>query len=45
MLKMEYYGFEVQYHACDALDSKVAGASAGMTLAVWGRQHVLLFQS
>ena len=29
----------------DALGPKVASASAGMVLAVQGRQHVLLFQS
>ena len=29
----------------DALAPKVARASAGMALAVWDRQHVLLFQS
>ena len=29
----------------DALAPKVARASAGMVLAVYNRQHVLLFQS
>ena len=45
MLETEYSGFGVITTPADALDPKVARASAGMVLAVYDRQHVLLFQN
>ena len=44
MLEMEYPGFGVNTMPADALAPKVTRASVGMSLAVWDRQHVLLFQ-
>ena len=43
MLEMQYSGFGVNTMSADALAPKVASASADMVLAVWDRQHVLLF--
>ena len=45
MLKTEYTGFGVNTIPAGALAPKVVSASASMLLAVWDRQHGLLFQS
>ena len=42
---MEYSGFGVSTMPADALAPKVARTSAGMVLAMWGRQYVWLFHS
>ena len=45
MLEMEYSSFGVNTMPADALAPKLARASAAMVLAVYDRQHILLFHS